>query len=339
MDSASASASACPSSTPTAASTASVASGGIVELSPVGRAGGGSRDVTHSSDSVVPHVSSPLVTPGSSPATPTVTPRELPQLLEACGIGGWPPVSRQKAWAQLVFDRKAVLSAHDPAFLRVLEINALDPAGQLEWLRSERDKVEAAALTKKEREVLQLFALKPSQTVDKMLRALDDHKSFSGCSSKPLAARYDFVKERENELPAIFPLKGDREFLMRQLKEFATKPAAPPGAVDSAPPAPSFAPSTPHTSSMAKVTLGGKEFGIKHPEKIDCSKIKKIPANECVVLGELMKTSDFTVETLNLVRFFCLVLHLLLFCMPLMRGLSMKFMFFYFPCCCFAERL
>jgi hypothetical protein len=306
MDSASASASAFPSSTPTAASTASVL----------------------------------------SPATPTVTPRELPQLLEACGIGGWHPVSRQKAWVQLVFDRKvdreAFLSAHDPAFLRILEINALNPKRQFEWLQSERVKVEAAALSKKEREKLQRFALEHSpdwQSVDEMLRALDDHKSFSGCSSKPLAARYDFVKEHENELPAIFPLKGDREFLMRQLKEAATKPAAPPGAVDSAPLAPSFAPSTPHTSSMAKVTLGGKEFSIKHPEKIDCSKIKKIPAKECVVLGELMKTSDFTVETLNLVRFFCLVLHVLLFSMPLMRGLSMKFMVFYFPCCCFAERL
>ena len=162
--------------------------------------------------------------PGPSPATP--------QLLEAFGIGGWPLV-RQKAWAQLIRDKPGTLSPSDHALLRVLNI---EPAGQLEWLQSERSKFAAAAFIKDERAALREFVFESSQTVDDMLRALDGHEDFRGVgdSSMQHEARFDLVKKSEDKLPAIIPLKGDREFLMRELKlkknlkKPARKLAAPP---------------------------------------------------------------------------------------------------------------
>jgi hypothetical protein len=169
-----------------------------------------------------------LKTPGSSFATPSAAPRALPQLLEALGIvrdaelgiGSWFSVSRQKAWAELIPGKPGTLSPSDHALLHVLEADGLEPAQQEEWLHRERGKLAAAALTKDERAVLRRFAFEPSQTVDGMLRALDGHDSFRGvgASSMPHAALYDFIKKREGELPAILPLKGDREFLLSQLK-------------------------------------------------------------------------------------------------------------------------
>jgi hypothetical protein len=250
--------------------------------------------------------------------------------LEAFGIGGWPLV-RQKAWAQLIPDKSGKLSPSEcHALLRVLEI---EPAGQLEWLQRERSKFAVAAFTRDERAVLRRFAFESSQTVDDMLRALDGHEDFRGVgdSSMQHEARFYLVKKSEDKLPAIIPLKGDREFLMTELKKNPKKPArklaAPPFAGDSATPAPVCASSAPslahsaalelsyahsapssvlHTCSMAKVTLGGNGFVVNHPDSkiIDCSKCKRISADECGVLGMWMKKSDFTVETLNLVRFF-----------------------------------
>jgi hypothetical protein len=83
----------------------------------------------------------------------------------------------------------------------------------------------AAGLTKEERKVFREFALEPSQTLDDMLRVLERHESFRDVSksSMPQQARFAVVKAHEKELEAIFPLKGDREFLLQRLKEPAGK--------------------------------------------------------------------------------------------------------------------
>jgi GTPase SAR1 family protein len=199
------------------------------------------------SGDTVSRVPSPVVTPGPSPAISTAAPRALPQLLEALGIDSWFPVSRQKAWAQLIPDEPRLLSPSDQALLHLLGVDGLEPAQQEEWLHRERGKLAAAALTKDERAVLRRFAMEPSQTVDGMLRALDGHEGFLCVrgSSMPHAALYDVIKKREGELPAILPLKGDREFLVTELKkckESARKRAAPPVAREASasvpPPAP-----------------------------------------------------------------------------------------------------
>ena len=102
-------------------------------------------------------------------------------------------------------------------------------AEQSKWVETERVKFAAAGLTKEERKLFREFALEPSQTVDDMLRVLERHKSFHDVSksSMPQQARFALVKAQEKELEAIFPLKGDREFLLQRLKEPAGKlPAA-----------------------------------------------------------------------------------------------------------------
>jgi len=192
------------------------------------RARGGPSDVAHSSDEKTPgsDVSTPEV---ALPAAPTSAPRSLPDLLQALGIGSWRPVSRQKAWAQLIPGKPDPLSPQEQVLFPDLGIDDLASAEQSKWVETERVKFAAARLTKEERKVIGKFALEPSQTVDDMLRVLEGHKNFRDVSKSfmPQQARFALVKTHEKELEAIFPLKGDREFLLQRLKEPAGKlPAA-----------------------------------------------------------------------------------------------------------------
>jgi hypothetical protein len=231
-----------PSSTPTAKGAAGK-SGGIVTLSKGAPAAtlahGGSRDVAHSSDekSVGSDVSTPEV---SSPAAPTsvprAVPRALPDLLELFGIGSWLPISKQKAWAQLIPNKPGPLSPQDEALFPFLEIDALARPEQSKWIEGERVKFEAAKLTKGERQTLREYALEPSQTENDMLRLLGDRVSFRGVSDSSMShrARFDLVKKHEAELVTVFPLKGDREFLLKWLNDCAGKLSASPVADASA---------------------------------------------------------------------------------------------------------
>jgi hypothetical protein len=135
-----------------------------------------------------------------------------------------------------------------------LGIDGLASAEQSKWVETERVKFAAAGLTKEERKVFREFALEPSQTVDDMLRVLERHKSFHDVSksSMPQQARFALVKAHEKELEAIFPLKGDREFLLQRLKEPAGKLSAAAVSESSAAvsaPAPVAAPA-PHTLAI-----------------------------------------------------------------------------------------
>ena len=177
------------------------------------------HDSAHSSDeSRCSLSSSPTVL--SPVTTPTSAARSLPQLLELLGLRER-PVSEQKAWVE-----------------------------------SEQAKLQAAGLTKDERKVLREWVLEPSQSVDDMLRVLEGHKNFLGVSDSAMShqARHKLLKKREGELVAIFPLKGDRELLLRELAKLCKPspavsessvavPSPSPAAAAAAPaPAPASAP-------------------------------------------------------------------------------------------------
>ena len=148
-------------------------------------------------------------------------------------------------------------------------------------METERAKFAAARLTKEERKVIRDFALEPSRTVDDMLRVLEGHKNFRdvGSASTSQQMLYEIVKKHEKELEAIFPLKGDREFLLQRLKNPAGKhPSA--AVSESAAAAPSAAPaSLTHaiTPSSPATSSGGAAAAAPGPASA--------PSIEAVVRG------------------------------------------------------